>query len=252
VSGGLSQSTVNEKSGAKTPLSIIICSVTLGVILLYLTGLLKNLPEVILAVIVLHAVSSLIKVKELKRIYQLDKIEFWVAMIAFSGVLVFGILKGVMLAAIMSLVLLIRRVSLPNVVVLGRIGNTNNYSDIERHPDNICFNNILILRIEASILYFNVRHIEDKIANKIEGCGDNLKLLVLDLSAVPYVDVAGSKMLVQVSNQLQKRKIKLKIVEALSNVRDILRKQGMEEVIGHISRRIAISDVVREFGLVTG
>jgi high affinity sulfate transporter 1 len=252
VSGGLSQSTVNEKSGAKTPLSIIICSVTLGIILLYLTGLLKNLPEVILAVIVLHAVSSLIKVKELKRIYQLDKVEFWVAIIAFSGVLVFGILKGVMLAAIMSLVLLIRRVSLPNVAVLGRIGNTNNYSDIERHPDNICFNNILILRIESSILYFNVGHIEDKIANKMEGSGDNLELLVLDLSAVPYVDVAGSKMLVQVSNQLRKRKIKLKIVEALSNVRDILRKQGMEEVIGHISRRVAISDVVQEFGTVTG
>ena len=68
VSGGLSQSTVNDKSGAKTPMSLIICSITLGVILLYFTGLLKNLPEVILAVIVMHAVSGLIKVKELKRI----------------------------------------------------------------------------------------------------------------------------------------------------------------------------------------
>jgi high affinity sulfate transporter 1 len=252
VSGGLSQSTVNEKSGAKTPLSLIICSVTLGLILLYLTGLLKNLPEVILAVIVLHAVSGLIKVKELKRVYQLDKIEFWVAMIAFSGVLVFGILKGVMVAAIMSLALLIRRVSLANVAVLGRIGNTNNYSDIERHPDNLCFSNILILRIESSILYFNAGNIEDKIANKIEAHGDDLKLLVLDLSAAPYVDIAGSKMLVQVSNQLQKKKIKLKIVEALSNVRDILRKQGMEEVIGRISRRVAISDVIREFETAGG
>ena len=123
VSGGLSQSTVNEKSGAKTPLSLIICSITLGVILLYLTGFLKNLPEVILAVIVLHAVSGLIKVKELKRIYQLSKLEFGVAMIAFAGVLVFGILKGVMLAVIMSLILLIRRIAHPNVAVLGRIGN---------------------------------------------------------------------------------------------------------------------------------
>ena len=69
VSGGLSQSTVNEKSGAKTPLSLIICSVTLAVILLFLTGLLKNLPEVILAVIVLNAVSGLIKIKELKHVY---------------------------------------------------------------------------------------------------------------------------------------------------------------------------------------
>jgi len=250
VSGGLSQSTVNDKAGAKTPLSLIICSVTLGVILLYLTGFLKNLPEVILAVIVLHAVSGLIKVKELKRTYQLSKLEFGVAMIAFAGVLVFGILKGVLLAVIMSLVLLIRRIAHPNVAVLGRVGTTNHYSDVERHPDNVTYNGILILRIEASLLYFNAGHIQDKITGKIEEYGDGLKLVILDLSPSSYVDVAGSKMLLQVSNQLQKKGIKLKIVEALSNVREILRKQGMEEMIGRISRRVFINDVVQEF--VTG
>ncbi len=111
VSGGLSQSTVNDKSGAKTPMSLIVCSVTLGVILLYFTDLLKNLPEVILAVIVIHAVSGLIKIKELKRIRQLNRMEFSVALIAIAGVLVFGILKGVMISVIMSLILLIRRTS---------------------------------------------------------------------------------------------------------------------------------------------
>jgi SulP family sulfate permease len=250
VSGGLSQSTVNEKSGAKTPLSLIICSITLGVILLYLTGLLKNLPEVILAVIVLHAVSSLIKVKELKRIYQLNRVEFVVAMIAFAGVLVFGILKGVLLAVIMSLVLLIRRIANPHVAVLGRIANTNHYSDITRHPDNIIYPGILILRVEASILYFNDAHIQEIINKEVEEQGNNLKLVILDMSPSSYVDVAGSKMLLQLSNQLQKKGIRLKIVEALSTVRDILRKQGMEEVIGHISRRVFVSDVVEEF--VTG
>ena len=247
VSGGLSQSTVNDKAGAKTPLSLIICSVTLGVILLYFTGFLKNLPEVILAVIVLHAVSGLIKVKELKRVYQLNKVEFYVAMIAFAGVLVFGILKGVMLAVIMSLVLLIRRTAYPKVAVLGRVGETNHYSDVERHPDNITYKGILILRIEASILYFNAGNIQDKITKETEEYAGDLKLAILDLSAAPYVDVAGSKMLLQLSNQLQKKNIKLKIVEALSTVRDILRKQGMEEVIGRISRRVFINDVVQEF-----
>jgi SulP family sulfate permease len=67
------------------------------------------------------------------------------------------------------------------------------------------------------------------------------------LSPSSYVDVAGSKMLLQVSNLLQKKGIKLKIVEALSNVREILRKQGMEEMIGRISRRVFINDVVQEF-----
>jgi len=247
VSGGLSQSIVNEKSGAKTPLSIIICSITLAVILLFLTGLLKNLPEVILAVIVLHAVAGLIKVKELKRIRQLSKTEFNVAMIAFAGVLLFGILKGVMLAVIMSLILLIRRTAQPHVAILGRIGGTSHYSDMKRHPDNILFKDMLILRIESSILYFNSEYIMDKIIASMEDYGGNLKLLIIDLSASPYVDITGAKMLLQVSNLLQKKGIKLKFAETLATVRDLLRKQEMEEIVGHISRKFSVNDAVMEF-----
>ncbi len=247
VSGGLSQSTVNEKSGAKTPLSLIICSLTLGIILLFLTGLLKNLPEVILAVIVLHAVSGLIKIKELKQVYQLSKLEFAVAMVAFISVLLFGILTGVLLAVLTSLLLLIRRISYPHVALLGRIGNSIHYSDMERHADNILIDGIIILRIESSILYFNEENALQKINYNIENYGGNLKLVIIDLSASPFIDVAGSKMLLQLSNQLKKKGISLKVVEALSNVRDIMRKQGMEEVIGHISRMVSIDDAVHEF-----
>ncbi len=247
ISGGLSQSTVNEKSGAKTPLSLIICSVTLAVILLFLTGLLKNLPEVILAVIVLHAVSGLIKIRELKHVYRLSKLEFAVAMVAFVSVLLFGILNGVLLAVLISLVLLIIRISNPHVALLGRIDNTAHYSDMERHADNILIDGIIILRVESSILYFNAEDALQKINTNIENYEGNLQLVILDLSASPFIDVAGSKMVLQLSNQLKKKGIKLKLVEALSNARDIMRKQGMEDVIGHISRKVSIDDAVREF-----
>jgi anti-anti-sigma factor len=85
------------------------------------------------------------------------------------------------------------------------------------------------------------------LAKKLKEHGDDFKLIIIDLAAAPYVDVAGSKMLLQLSNQLKKKNIQLKIVEALSNVRDILRKQGMEEIIGHIGRRVSIEDAVQEF-----
>lgn len=247
VSGGLSQSTVNEKSGARSPMSLIICSAALAIILLFFTGLLKNLPEVLLAAIVLHAVAGLIKVKELKRIYRLSRVEFNVAMIALVGVLVFGILKGVMLAVLISLIFLIWRISQPRVAVLGRIGASGHYSDIERHPDNIVESGVLIMRPEASILYFNAGDIQDKITTRINALGDSLRIVILDLSAAPYVDVSGSKMLLQLSEQLQKKGVALKVVEALSDVRDILRRQGMETVTGHISRKVSIEDAVKEF-----
>jgi high affinity sulfate transporter 1 len=247
VSGGLSQSTVNEKSGAKTPMSLIICSVALGVILMYFTTLLKNLPEVILAVIVLHAVSGLIKIKELKRIRQLNHMEFNIALIAIAGVLVFGILKGVMISVIMSLILLIRRVSHPEVAVLGRIGNTHQYSDTVRHPDNVITQGIVIARIESSILYFNSEDVLEKINQSIKLAGPNVQVLIIDLSAAPYVDVAGSKMLLNLATALQKEGTRMRIVQALSGVREILRKQGLEEITGHISRTSTVADAVSEF-----
>lgn len=247
VSGGLSQTTVNEKSGAKTPLSIIICSIALGIILLFLTGFLKNLPEVILAAIVLHAVTGLIKVKELKNIYQLSKLEFGVAMIALVGVLVFGILKGVMLAVIMSLILMIRRTAYPNVAVLGRIGNTPVYSDVVRHPDNIVLPQVLIIRIEASILYFNEVFVKERIDEKILAKGKSLHLIILDLSSVPMVDVAGAKMLSRLFEETNGKGLELKIVDALSTARDILRKIGLEDKIGHISRKSSIDAEVQKW-----
>ena len=134
VAGGLSQSTVNDKSGAKTPLSLIVCSISLAFILLFFTNLLTNLPEVILAVIVLHAVAGLIKIKELKRILQLSKMEFGIAIFALVGVLYFGILKGVILSVILSFLFIIRKTANPTVAVLGKIGDKQAYSDIARHP----------------------------------------------------------------------------------------------------------------------
>jgi len=251
VAGGLSQSTVNDKSGAKTPMSLIICSVTLGVILMYFTGLLKNLPEVILAVIVIHAVSGLIKIKELKRIRQLNRMEFIVALIAIAGVLVFGILKGVMISVIMSLILLIRRTSSPEVALLGRIGDSHNFSDRVRHPDNILLPGIVIVRIESSILYFNAEDIFEKINTYITSSSTPVKLIILDLSAAPYVDVAGSKMLLNLTTDYHKQGVSIRIVQALSGVRDILRKQGVEEMTGHIGRDKTIAEAVHEFNTTT-
>lgn len=246
VAGGLSQSTVNDKSGAKTPMSLIICSVTLGVILLFFTFLLKNLPEVILAVIVIHAVSGLIKIKELKRIRQLSRMEFMVALIAIAGVLVFGILKGVMISVIMSLVLLIRRSSHPEVAILGRVGDTHHYSDIVRHPDNILIPGFVIARIESSIMYFNADDILEKINGYMNSAGPETRVLILDLAAAPYVDVSGSKMVLNLATELQKRGIKIRIVDALSGVREILRKHGLEEISGKISRTGTIADAITE------
>lgn len=246
VSGGMSQSTVNDKAGAKTPMALILCAVTLCVLLLFFTGLLRNLPEVILAVVVLDAISGLIKVKELRKLYLLSRKEFFIAMLAVLAVLVFGILKGVLLTAVASLLVLIAASSTPVVAVLGRVPGTWQYSDLERHPDNEIIPNTRIIRVESSIFYFNQQFVFDRIMHLVAQSEDT-RLLVLDLSACPTVDVSGSSMLLKLQHGLADRGVSLRIVNALSNVRDLLRKLGMENSVGHISRRVSIQQTIDEF-----
>ncbi|MEA3084535.1 MAG: sulfate permease, SulP family [Paraburkholderia sp.] len=151
VAGGLSQSSVNDKAGAKTPLALVFGSITIGLCLMYLTGLLGNLPNVVLAAIVLVAVKGLIDIRELRHLWRVSRYEFCVAMVAFAAVLVLCILNGVIVAVLVSMLLLIRRAADPHVAFLGRIPGTRIYSDIERHPDNEPVPGMLVCRVQASL-----------------------------------------------------------------------------------------------------
>src|SRR6202035_5546184 len=127
VAGGLSQSAVNDQAGARTPLALVFASVTLALCLLFLTGLIANLPKAVLAAVVLAAVRGLIDVPVLLRMWRISKLDFYTAAIALGAVLLLGILQGILVAALVSVLLLLARSSQPYVAILGRIPGTNRY-----------------------------------------------------------------------------------------------------------------------------
>ena len=247
VAGGLSQSSVNDKAGARTPLALVFASVTIGLCLMYLTGLLSNLPNVVLAAIVLVAVKGLINIRELRHVWRVSRFEFIVSMVAFAAVLLLGILKGVMVAVVVSMLLLIRRAAHPHVAFLGRIPGTRSFSDLERNPDNEAVPGVLAFRVEAALLYFNVEHVRDAVREKIRSSTGPLKLVVCDLSVSPMVDLAGARMLAELHAQLQSAGVRLRLVAAHAAVRDILRAEGLEERVGYFGRRITVADAVDDF-----
>jgi MFS superfamily sulfate permease-like transporter len=252
VAGGLSQSSVNDKAGAKTPLALVFASVTIGLCLMYLTGLLSNLPNVVLAAIVLVAVKGLINIGELRHVWRVSRYEFSVSMVAFAAVLLLGILKGVIVAVLVSMLLLVRRAAHPHVAFLGRIPGARGYSDIERNPDNEAVPGALMFRVEASLLYFNVEYVRDAVWQKIRSTTGPLKLVVCDLSTSPIVDLAGARMLAALQTALQAAGIRLRLVAAHASVRDILRAEGLEERVGYFGRRISVADAIDEFQGGTG
>jgi sulfate permease, SulP family len=245
VAGGLSQSTVNDKGGARTPLALVFASLAIAACLVFLTSLLRTLPEVVLAAIVLVAVTGLINVPELRRVWALSRTEFSIAMAAFAGVLLLGILRGVLLAALVSMLLLIHRAAHPHVAQLGRVPATRRYSDLARNPDNESVPGVLIVRVEASLLYFNVNHVRDRVRRHLATAVPPLRLLVWDLSTSPYVDIAGARLLGETQRALAIQGVAMRIVEARSRARDLIRKEvGMS--VGEISRRISIDDAIAD------
>ena len=244
VSGGLSQSAVNEKAGAQTPVSLVVASGCIAICLLFLTGLLKNLPTVILAAIVLIAVKGLIDVKEMKRLYKVNRFDLAIALTALITVIVFGILQGVLIAALFSLTLIIRNVSSPHVAFLGRIPGTNRYTDIKRHPDNELLPGALLFRVESPVVYFNVSTIYNTVWNKVLEMGQSIKVVIFDLSTSATIDSSGARLIKRLYQNLMARGIEFRVAEAHSEVRDILRFEDIEHLLGHVSRRDTLHDVV--------
>ncbi len=246
VAGGLSQSAVNDKAGARSPLALVFASITLAVCLLFLTGLLENLPKAVLAAVVLTAIYGLLDFPALLRMWRVSRLDFLAATIALVAVLLLGILQGILLAATASILLLLARASRPHVAFLGRVPGTNSYSDMERHPENEPPPGVIIFRPEASVIYVNADAVMEAVLDRLQGTTSAVvRLVVCDLSAAPYLDLAGTRMLHELHAELAARGIALRIVGAHGAARDILRADDVEEKVGKLGRAATLDAVLR-------
>jgi high affinity sulfate transporter 1 len=247
VSGGTSQSLVNEEGGAKTPLSTALAAVFILVVVLFFSHLLSALPQPVLAAVVLVAIASLLNLSGLKAVWIDDRSEFVVAIAAFAGVLTFGLLRGVMLGALISLVQLVRVSSRPHVALLGQIPGTRRFSDCDRHTDNELIPNVMIFRPESVLIYFNVDNVCDAILSRVRAAPKLPKLVVLDLSAAPLVDMQSAHTLAGMAEEFSAERIQFQAIEARSSVRDRLRREGVDGKLGGINRFTTVADAIDHF-----
>lgn len=243
VAGGLSQSAVNEKGGARTPLSLVFASGVIALVLLFFTGLFRSLPDAVLAAIVLFAVKGLIDLRELRYLWHASRLDFAAAGVALVGVLAMGVLDGVIIAVLASVVMLLGRVARPHVAFLGRIPGTNGFSDLARHPENEPIPGVLAFRVEASLVYFNTDHVLQTVLQRAQS-DPSLHRVVYDLSSTPYVDVAGARMLKRLHDELVRHHIGFRVVGAHAEVRDRLRFEKLQEWVGPINRHVSMDEAM--------
>ena len=244
VSGGMSQSLVNESSGARTPLSGLVASLLTLVVVLFFTGLLSALPQPVLAAIVLVAVTGLVQIEAMKHIWRFSRSEFAVAVVALFGVLGSGLLNGVLFGAVLSILLLLGRASRPRVVEIGRVPGTSYFADLVRHPENERIPDVLVVRLEGSLLYFNTDHLRDRLNALVSLRVAPPRLIVLFMGTSPFIDLAGTEMLIELHAALRAKGITFRLAEAHGQVREALRRVGHEEAAGLAETHATVDDVV--------
>jgi SulP family sulfate permease len=231
--GSLSQSAVNEGAGARSEVSPLVATVLIVITVLFLTPLFKNLPEAVLAALIIFAVSHLWKIREFKRYYRVSRVEFWLGLATLTGVLVFDVLPGLLIGVVAMLLLFIYQASTPHVVTLGRIpGVAGGYGNVMRHPGYEQVPDLLVLRLEAPLFYANATGVRDRI-KKLVGASDPLpRAVILDAGANDSLDITSDVMLEGLITELRSAGIDFALAEVRHAVTGMARRSRLLELLG--------------------
>jgi len=226
--GSLSQSSVNDSAGARTSLSLVVAAILGLVTVIALTPLFTNLPEAVLAALIIFAVVRLMKVRQLQGFFRLQRVEFWLGMMALLGVLILDILPGLAIAVMFSLVYVIYKSSRPHVSVLGRVpGMPGAYTDIQRHPEDRPVEGLIIFRLNTPLYFANASLIHSRLRALTMGCQPPPKAVILDMSACDDMDITSLEMLEKLVAELKKADIEMMVAEVHQPVRDMALRSGL-------------------------
>jgi MFS superfamily sulfate permease-like transporter len=241
--GGFGQSAVNAQAGARTPLSLVVTSGWMAVILLYLVGAFAELPRATLAALVVASVTSLFQVGELLRYWRVSPSALAVAAVSLVGVLYLGILEGVLVAALLSLALILRSEATTGVSELGAVGD--HYAEKTRHPNARCEEGTAVLRIDGPLLYFNIEGVERRIWAHVAAAPRGLHRLVLDLSFTFSLDVSGTDTLERLEKALAVRGIRLWLADVHPPARAALLRAGLSVLLVDPTQRLTVSETLQ-------
>ena len=233
VAGSFSRSALNDECGAKTQLANGIGGLVLVFVVMFVTGLFTNLPEPILAAVVLVAVRGLFKASALRRLFRLRPVEFWTAIGALGGVLVLGVLDGVIIGALLSLLLVIARASESRISVLGKVPGQPQFTNVRANPENLIIPGLLIIRVEEGIFYANAESIRDQIMGLMWDSNTPVETVILDLEMTSDLDLAGAEMLDELHSELGDLGVRLRLARVQRSARVLLARARISRKIGN-------------------
>lgn len=232
VAGSFSRTAVNDENKAKTSISLLVSALLVALTVFFLTPLIYYLPLTVLAAIIITAVPGLVEVGEAKFLWRVRTREFGLMMITFVATLALGILEGIGIGVLISLGIVIHRSTYPNIVMLGRLPDTNQYRDLKRHPEGLTQTHTIIVRIDASLYFANIPYMKEKLEELEIKSGKNLDQVIIDAIGINEVDASALHALKEVVDEYQDRNIDVIFTGVKGPVRDIFRRSGLADLIG--------------------
>ncbi len=246
VTGGFSRTAVNYQAGAKTGLASIITAVVVMLTLLVLTPLFYYLPNTILSAIIIVAVVGLIDIKEPIRLFRIKPADALTLVLTFVCTLGLGVEWGILIGAVFSLGLFIKRSAHPYMAELGYLESEDVFRNIERYPEALTYPDILIFRVDASLYFANMRFVEDRLRQWIER-NSKLKWVLFDFSGINDVDAVAISTLENIVKAYGERGIRFAFCCMKGPVRDLVARAEWEgkygENIGYNSLQQALKRI---------
>jgi MFS superfamily sulfate permease-like transporter len=245
VGGGLSGSAANEAAGAKSQVSTATTSVIVVLTLLFLMPLFANLPDAVLAAIVIEAVRGLVDVRETVRYVRLRN-GVVPHLAAILGVLTLGVLQGMLVAVVLTVALLLRSLARPRVPELGRLPGTRIYVAVTGHPDASRLFGLRILRPDGPLMFANAGVVRDRLleAARLE---PRPRQLLVNLEATADLDVTANDMLADAQAELARDGVELALTRVRGRVQGFLERSGAMDRIGRDRVFRSQTDAVRAY-----
>lgn len=243
--GSFSRSAVNEEAGAKSGLASIFAGLFIALTLLFFTGFFYYLPKAVLGAIVISAVFNLIDLKEAKHLFKTHRGDFFVLLVTFLLTLLLGVQQGVFAGIVLSLLILISKVSKPHYAILGELGDSQIYKNVDRFETAKTNDHRLIFRYDDDIYFGNAQHFFDTIISEINK-RDGITELLLDFSSVSSIDSTGLAQLKLLLNILSSQDIAIHLCSIKGPVRDYFAINGIDDLLQEENKHWDIKSALAE------
>lgn len=224
VSGGLSQTAVNDFAGARSQMALVATSAAIAIVLLFFAAFFAQTPQPLLGAIVVVSCGYLFDGAALAKIWRSSRHEFWVAIFSAVAVLATGLLEGVLWAVVFSLLMIVSRTTRPEIALLGELPGTTRYVNVNYNPTAVVPNGVLVARIYGPWYYYNAGYIRQEVLRLVDAALVKPRLVVIDFSASPSLDVSAVAMLKTIEDEMKVRGIQFRLARLYDETANKLRR----------------------------